>query len=411
MSNKAIYLSILIVLNIQSVFTQTTNNLSSSPYSLYGLGSSNEINPGKTNALGKSGIAMPFDNSINNLNPASFGDIPENGFFFDIGIKAERETLFEDGIEENRFNANFSNMAFAFPITKKSGVGLTLIPFTNVGYVILGVENEIDGSTGTFLSNVNGFGGLNDIKLNYGYSITKKLRIGVNGSFLWGKITENETNLIENNLLFIIEENYYNGFRFGTGFQYSINDAFSIGGIVNFPTKIKGDQVVVVAVNNLGGVETENDLEAFKLPLEIGFGTHIKLNNSLFFNLDYKRNFWDDTNQSDLIGDYVDQDFIGLGAEFIPRKNGFKYWQRINYRAGLNFDNGNLAINDTRVNNFALNLGLGLPLKSERNTSINFSYTFGQKGQVNNGLIKENYHLVTFNFNLEGIWFKKRYID
>ena len=410
MTNKTFFYTILVVLIGQLNFAQT-NNLSSSPYSIYGLGASNEINPGKTNALGKTGIAMPFDNSINNLNPAAFSNIPENGFYFDIGVKAEKETLFEDGKEEARFNANFSNMAIAFPITKKSGVGITLIPFTNVGYVVLGVETEIDGSTDTFISNIDGSGGLNDIKLNYGYSINKNLRLGVSGSFLWGKITENETDLIEENLLFISEENYYNGFRLGAGFQYIIKDMFSFGSIINFPTKLKGEQTVLVAVNNSATINIEDDLDAFKLPLEVGFGTHFKLNENLFFNIDYRRNFWDATNQSDLIGDYVDQDFFGIGTEFIPKKNGFKYWERINYRAGFNFDNGNLAINNNRVNNFALNIGVGLPLKSGGNSLLNFGYSYGQKGQVNNGLIKENYHLVTFNFSLAGKWFEKRYID
>ncbi len=410
MTNHKFYYTISFLLIGQFVFSQT-NNLSSSPYSVYGLGVNNEINPGKTNALGNTGIAMPFENSINNLNPASFGNIPDKGFFFDIGMKAESETLFENGNEESRFNANFSNMAIAFPITKRSGIGLTLIPFTNVGYVVLGIETEIDGSSGTFLSNIDGSGGLNDIRLNYGYSVNKNLNIGLNGSFLWGKITENETDLIEESLLFISEENYYNGFRFGAGFQYTLNDKFSVGSIINFPTNLKGDQSVFVVINNSPTVEIEDDLDAFKLPLEIGFGTHVKLNEYLFFNIDYKRNFWNSTDQSDSIGDYVDQDFIGIGAELVPRRNGFKYWERINYRAGFNFDNGNLAINNTRINNFAINVGVGLPLKSGRNSIVNFGYTYGQKGQINNGLIKENYHLVTLNFSLEGIWFEKRYID
>ncbi len=410
MTNHKFYYIISFLLIGQFVFSQT-NNLSSSPYSVYGLGVNNEINPGKTNALGNTGIAMPFENSINNLNPASFGNIPDKGFFFDIGMKAESETLFENGNEESRFNANFSNMAIAFPITKRSGIGLTLIPFTNVGYVVLGIETEIDGSSGTFLSNIDGSGGLNDIRLNYGYSVNKNLNIGLNGSFLWGKITENETDLIEESLLFISEENYYNGFRFGAGFQYTLNDKISVGSIINFPTNLKGDQSVFVVINNSPTVEIEDNLDAFKLPLEIGFGTRVKLNEHLFFNIDYKRNFWNSTDQSDSIGDYVDQDFIGIGAEFVPRRNGFKYWERINYRAGFNFDNGSLAINNTRINNFALNVGVGLPLKSERNSIVNFGYTYGQKGQINNGLIKENYHLVTLNFSLEGIWFEKRYID
>ena len=394
-----------------SISQSNSNNLSSSPYSLYGLGLSNDISTGKTNGLGKTGIAIPSNTLINNLNPASFAAVPKGSFLFDIGIKAERETLFENGKIEPKFNANFSNIAIAFPITKNSGFGLTLIPFTNVGYSISGVETGIDGSTDTFLSDINGSGGLNDLKLNFGYSINDKIRLGLSGSYLFGIIKEEEINTINESILNISEESYYNGFRLGIGLQYKLNDKISIGGIVNLPTYLSGSQTRTVIVNGDEPNETEDNLESFKLPLEMGFGLQAKLNEKLYFNIDYKKNFWDTTNQSDFIGDYVDQDFIGFGAEFTPERNSTNYWQRINYRAGFNMDNGNLAIKDERVTNYALNIGLGLPINTRRHSSFNLGYAYGQKGQVTNSLIKENYHTLTLNFSLEDLWFVKRKIN
>lgn len=396
--------SIALLLYSNKVQSQS-NNLSSSPYSLYGLGLVNEVNTGKTNALGKAGIAMPSNTSINNLNPASFGSIPLKSFLFDIGIKAEQETLFDNGEEESRFNANFSNMAIAFPLTKKSGVGLTLIPFTNVGYVVLGVESEIEGSPEIFKSNINGSGGLSDLKLNYGYALSENLRLGLSGSFLFGKISEEEVDFIGESILTISEDNYYNGFRVGLGFQYDLNDRISLGGIMNSPTNLNGSQTRLVVANGYDPYEEDDDLDAFKLPLELGVGVHAKLNDRLFFNLDYKRSFWDATNQSDLVGDYVDQDFIGFGGEFIPKN------QRMNYRFGFNVDNGNLAINEERVSNYALNAGIGFPISGRTNSMLNLGYSYGQKGTVSNGLIKENYHRLTLNFSLEDLWFIKKKYD
>ncbi|MDO5980757.1 outer membrane beta-barrel protein [Flavivirga spongiicola] len=392
----------------QIVLSQTTtNSLSSSPYSLYGLGISNELNTGKTNALGNTGFAMPSTYSINNLNPASFGAIPEGSFLYDIGIKVQKETLYEDGIKEFRYNGNFSNFSIAFPLSKKSGLGITLIPFTNVGYIVSGLEKSIDGSTDTFLANITGSGGLNDIQLNYGYKVNNKLRLGLKGSYLFGTIKEEETDFIGNNILNISEENFYNGFRLSTGVQYDINNKVSIGGIVNFPTTLNGNQTRTV-IGGVEPVEEENSLDAFKLPLEVGLGLHTKLNDKLFLNLDYKKSFWDNTDQSDLIGDYVDQDFIGFGSEFTPEKSSLKYWNRINYRAGFSMDNGNLAIKNNRITNYSINLGLGLPTGGRRHSMINLGYSYGQKGQVSNGLIKENYHTLTLNFSLEDLWFQKR---
>ena len=52
-----------------------------------------------------------------------------------------------------------------------------------------------------------------------------------------------------------------------------------------------------------------------------------------------------------------------------------------------------------------------MPLNSSSNSMINIGYSYGSKGQITNGLIKENYHLLSINLSLEGIWFQKRKID
>ncbi len=407
MNNNLTFFIITVLLTIQYTHSQNINSLSSSPYSLYGLGLTNELSTGTTNALGNAGIAMPSNTSINNLNPASYAAIPLNTFFFDIGIKAQRETLTEQGSEEPRLNANFSNLALAFPINKKSGLGLTLIPYTNVGYVILDVISNIEGSNDTYSTNIFGSGGLNDFKLNYGYSITEKLRLGLKASILFGEITETETSIIENTSLTLDESNAYFGFRFGAGFQYEITKNFTFGGIVNLPSNLNGSQETTVIQSDGSFLETTDDLDDFKLPLEIGVGIHLNIRDKFAVNFDYKRNFWDATNQSDRIGDYVDQDVIGLGLEYTAKKDGLKYWQRVQYRTGMSYDTGNLSINDNRIRNYAFNFGIGLPFRRGSNSMLNLTYSYGQKGLVTNGLIQENYHLLSLNLSLEGIWFIK----
>ncbi|MDJ0644638.1 MAG: hypothetical protein QNJ57_01515 [Flavobacteriaceae bacterium] len=410
MSNLLIYGALLIICSVKTATAQS-NNLSSSPYSLFGLGVPSDISVGKTNAFGKSGLALPFENSINGLNPAAYGGILSNRFLYDLGAKFETETLIEDGNEEGQVNGNFSNIAIAFPITRRSGLGITLIPFTNVGYEVLGIESSINGSSESFLANITGSGGLNDLKLNYGHSFSKKLRLGLGISYLFGKIEEEEIDLIGGSLLSIREESYYNGFRFTPGFQYDLTKNISIGGIVNLPSELDGSQTRTVAVNALEPEESESELDAFKLPLEASLGVYVRFNEKLSFTLDYKRSFWDETDQNDQIGDFVDQDFVGLGLEYTPKVKGLAYWQRINYRLGFNYDNGNLVIDGNKISNTAINFGFGLPISERNNSMLNLHYSYGQRGLVSNGLIKENYHILTFNISLEDLWFVKRKLN
>lgn len=129
-------------------------------------------------------------------------------------------------------------------------------------------------------------------------------------------------------------------------------------------------------------------------------------------NVDYKKSFWENTSQSDFIGDYVDQSYIGLGAEYTPEIRSPNYWKRVRYRGGFNYDNGNLSIKGNRINNYSVNVGAGFPIgATRRNSLINFSYSYAQRGQVLNGLIKENLHTLTLNFSLQDFWFVKRKID
>lgn len=402
-------LFVALIILITSNATSQSNNLSSSPYSIYGLGISNNSNTGRINSMGKTGIAMSTDHSINNLNPASFATINFKSFLFEIGAKLEKETLFEDGIKESRFNGNFSNIAFAFSINKKSGIGLTLIPFTNVGYNLVGLESHIEGTTdATYTTNINGQGGLNELRLNYGYALTSKFRLGINTSAFFGNIEENETSNISGSQLQISDNNYYSGVRLGFGAQWDINSRISIGSIINLPTSLKGTKESEAFLNGQLQQKEEESLTGIKLPLELGFGLHTQLYKGLVLNADYKTSFWKSTNQTDYLGNYIDEHFIGIGMQYIPKKHSLKYWKNIEYRLGLNYSTGNIEINDQNITNNEYTLGFGLPINLRKNSKINIGYSFGQRGLVENGLIKENYHLLTINLNLSDLWFQKR---
>ncbi|WP_158847216.1 OmpP1/FadL family transporter [Algibacter sp. L1A34] len=416
MKIKYITLYTFLLIVSSKVYAQS-NALSSSPYSLYGLGLTNDIGTGKINGLGKSGIAIPSSTFINNSNPASFGAIPKNSFFYDFGFKGETNTSAEGGSSNSNITANFSNIGIAFPINEKSGFGVTLIPFTSVGYTISGIESYIEGSSDLFITTIDGEGGINDLKINYGYALTNKFRLGLTLSALFGKITETETNYILTNSInsiLIEEDNRYSGVRLGAGFQYDITSDTSIGGIINLPTTLGGDAEGTTTVSTSSVyevIETDSDLDDFKLPLELGFGLQTKIKEAFTVSLDYKKSFWNNTNQSDQIGTFVDQDFFGAGLQFKSRSNQSKFFNRLEYRAGFNYDNGNIEIDNTRISNSALNFGIGVPLKHNSSSMINFSYSYGNKGTISNGLIKENYHLFSINLSLEGIWFQKRKIN
>ncbi|ALJ03869.1 hypothetical protein APS56_01305 [Pseudalgibacter alginicilyticus] len=416
MTNKYIILYALLIIASLHITAQT-NQLSNSPYSLYGLGLNNDISTGKINGLGGLGIAMPSNSFINNSNPASLGSISLNSFFYDLGLKAQTNTLTERGGESSNIIANFSNISLAFPITKNSGLSITLVPLTNVGYSISNIESNIEGSINSFmLTDINGSGGINDLKINYGYSLTDKFRLGLTASGLFGKITQTETDYLIYNTFIIEDENNYSGFRIGAGFQYEFSEHTSIGGTANLPTKLNGSKSSTITLYTTDSTtdlteSSESSIDDFKLPLELAFGLQTSLKKYFTLNLDYKKSFWSNTNQTDQLGSYINQDAIGAGIQYVGEKKDYKFFNNLEYRAGFSFNNGNLEVNNQRIKSSTLNLGIGIPFNNGTNSMINIGYSYGSKGQITNGLIQENYHVISLNLSLEGIWFVQRKID
>ena len=201
--NKCFTIAFLI-LATSSLLAQT-NALSNSPYSVFGIGIPNTFTTGKTNALGGAGIALKSDNSLNNLNPASLGAMPLKHFYFDIGYKTQLYSLSQGAGSSKQSNSTFSNLAMAFPVTKKSAVSVVLSPYTNVGYDITGISRSIEGSTSFYTSDVTANGSVNSLDLNYGYNFFDRLRLGVTGSYFFGKTEQTEYGVLNKAIqLFLI---------------------------------------------------------------------------------------------------------------------------------------------------------------------------------------------------------------
>jgi opacity protein-like surface antigen len=393
-----------------------SEGLTSSPYSLYGLGVINQTSIGRSNSLGHTGIGMGSATDINNLNPANFALTPKNSFFYDVGVRGAHNSYGNTVDGESKNSLNFSNLAFAFSITERLGMGITLVPYSDVGYSLLGIRTNIEGSTETFESNVTGVGGLNDLGIDLGYGLSSSLRLGLSLSFLFGNIEEKESFAIRNSAFQLEETTNYSGARLGLGVQYDIVEGLSLGATAQLPVSLGGTlKRSVLKTLDYSEVEVENgtadEVSDFKLPLELGFGLSAKPMGSLMVNLDYKRNFWDATDQSENSGTYKDQDIFGIGLEYLKNEKGIKYGDRIRYRGGFNFDNGYLAIDDTKIESFSLTAGVGFPLNPMNNSMINLSYSYGSTGVLQNILIRENYHLITLNLSLEDLWFAKRKIN
>lgn len=408
MKNKIVLWSCFILMSLPS-FSQS---ISSSPYSLYGVGSLYDSDFGYLSSIGSSGIALPSDSFINNLNPASLGYMQQNHFLFDIGGKAISTTYQTSSRKESRNNFQFSHLAFAFPVTKKSAFSLSLRPYSSSTFKISNLKLPVlDGQEYYYLT-AEGSGGLNSLDFSYGYRMGKRLTLGATATLLFGNTIDDRSFVIGNTITTINKKTDYNGVRANLGAQFKIDSTFTIGTTFKVPSKINASKVQSVAAI-ADGVETtiesatSSDTDDYYMPLEMGIGLSKRFKNNLGLTLDYERSLWENTKQSDLYGNFVNQDRFAFGLTYSSRKNARKYLDRVGYAAGISYDTGYLEVDAHRVNNASISIGLNLPVDNTF-SSLNVSYSYGQKGRIANDLIKENYHKISLNLSLDGIWFVKR---
>lgn len=411
MKNKIIVTGLLVLMTMTS-FSQS---ISSSPYSLYGLGSLYESDFGLIPAIGSSGMALPSDRFINNLNPASLAFMYRNHFLFDVGGKSILTSYEDDSKKESRNNFQFSHIAFAFPITAKSAFSMALKPYSSSTFKISNLSMPIQDSQESYVLDVTGSGGLNDFDVSYGYRVNKKLALGLSTSFLFGNTTDDRNYTIANSVTNIFKKTYYSGVRPVLGAQYIVDSTFTLGMKLKSPTRIRASkEQTVSSVNSSGTIVVESELQSetddYYMPLEIGVGVSKVFKNNLNLTFDYEKGLWDNTNQSELYGTFVNQDKFALGFSYKKLKFNRSYFDRIRYAAGLNYDTGYLEIDNQKFDNKSISIGLSLPIDNTF-SALNVTYSYGQKGRISNSLIKENYHKLSLNLCLDGIWFVKRKIE
>lgn len=392
--------------------TSFSQSISSSPYSLYGLGSVYDSDFGNIPSIGSSGIALPSASFINNLNPASLGYLPQNHFMFDVGGKSISTTYQSSLRSESRNNFQFSHLAFAFPVTKNSGFSIAIRPYSSAAFKISNLKLPIENSQDFYYLTATGSGGLNNLDLSYGYRFGKKWSVGASAAVLFGNTKDNRSFLIMNSITSIQKKTHYNGLRATLGAQYQVDSTLTVATTFKVPTRIKASKVQTVqtiADDVVTTIESDvaSDTDDYYMPLEMGIGISKRFKNNLNMTLDYEKSLWGNTNQSELYGNFVNQDRFALGFTYNGRKNIRKYWDRVQYAAGANFDTGYLEIDGKRIHNAAISIGLNLPLENTY-SSLNISYSYGQRGRVSDNLIKENYHKISLNLSLDGIWFVKR---
>ena len=409
-----------------------------SPYSMYGVGSLETL--GSQNSLAMGGIAIGDRNNsfINWVNPAAVTARENKSFMLDFGVTqknifytADAATSIEDTDSgtlrsvNNMFNIH--HILVSFPIVPTVAVKAGLMPFAATGYDFVSREyaDEVLLEMGDVAYTKAGKGGIYQIVLGAGWSITDNLSIGVDGLYYLGNtIHSSVTNFTTNSHYRLLSRSWSSvsrGLGAKAGVQYTAHlnktTDLTLGATYKIGSTMGGEHTDLVLATTSSTQDTisavTNPID-YKIPGEIGAGFTLRKKDKWMFGFDYLTQDWSSTSFDNAPGIDVAtrrMNSFRLGGELIPSRYDLRhYGRRMTYRAGLYYNQGYITVNNTPINSMGITFGASFPIYKSadtRLTSISFSLDFGQTGTLANYLVRENYVKLNVGLNMFDTWFHK----
>jgi len=147
------------------------------------------------------------------------------------------------------------------------------------------------------------------------------------------------------------------------------------------------------------------------LPGKIGAGFTLKKGDKLMIGADYYSQDWSDARFFGKSDSLKNTNTFRGGIEFVPNSRDLRnYLNSIHYRIGGHYSNSYLQLNGKQLTDFGISFGLGLPLRGSRSI-FNIAFELGQRGTLDNNLIKEKYGILSFSLTLYDFWFVQQKFD
>lgn len=410
------------------LFSEVSAQNSASTYSALGIGEFNFSGLTQNQGMGGMGISYGTGWQVNNVNPAL---TTRNTIFNFQAAFNYKQINVNNGTETSQVDGGgLSYLAFSFPV--KSGkftTGMGLGQITSVNYR-LRVDSEVNNSDLNANNFLRGDGGISEAYINFGYLLAKNLSIGFHGSYLFGStIRLNQLLITDGDGVEVGDASeYYErltvsdvGFKVGAHYQLKVSEKNNLHfgaiyqkfGDVNGTGFAKLAGIGQASDPNSDGDMIANDIQgSVFIPNRYGLGVTFEKMNK--YALSIEGQYQDFTAYRNFFGDPLDLQAakkLALGFQIVPNYLSFdNLLQRSTYRIGVEFMQTPYYLNQTNINDIGLSLGTSVYLNQL--SMMNVAFKVGQRGTLDQGLIRENYVNFTLGFSLnDNSWFYKRVFE
>ena len=182
-----------------------------SPYSLFGFGDILRQGTSYNAMMGGIGIGDRNVRMINIVNPAAITARELKSFMVDFGLD-NRNTIYNgnaarsmsptaEGVQRSASNTfNMHHIVASFPIASQGAFKVGLMPYSTVNYDFQAYEtsDELIANVGDIVYDRTGRGGFYKAFLGAGVTLFKRLSIGIDGNYYFGKIVRSSSATFKN---------------------------------------------------------------------------------------------------------------------------------------------------------------------------------------------------------------------
>lgn len=420
-----------------AVLAQTSSINAFSPYTMYGIGELNTPGTLPMRSMGGVGVAMRSSGTINLMNPAAYSAAAPKSFLFNFGLEGQNyyNAQTAEGISKRTaYNTfNFHDIAFQFPIAKKLGLGFSLSPYSSVGYRVkydhpFSATDPVWGNVGRIQYQYQGEGDVTEVKVGMGWEVFKNFSIGLAAQYYWGDIDRSfvmTPQSITGDGTFtssVGQDNYsISSFKGQVGVQWNAilnkKRALTIGAAFDFGGDLSPRVTKRIYVGDLYNTVVKGDTThmALVLPRQLTAGVFYQT-AKWSVGLDYVYQNWGGSNsrtestgvsgsdQTSFTVAYANTSTVKFGVEYTPNRYDVRrFLKRWSYRAGFRYGDYNQTYNGHRLSQYAVTVGVGVPVKFLSISGIDVGFEYGRRGYnvaERIGLVRQQYFKFAVGFTL-----------
>lgn len=171
---------------------QTQNVMTSSPYSMFGIGELESGLYGQNAAMGGVSYGMRNSTLINIENPAGLTALDSKRLLTELSIFAKNESYTSGSSSNQAFTGSFSALMLGGRVIPRWYMAVSLTPYSSVGYYFHSSQPIEGAPHESYAAAFTGSGGISKVSWSNAYLLSQHWSLGANISYLFGNIVLSE---------------------------------------------------------------------------------------------------------------------------------------------------------------------------------------------------------------------------